>query len=403
MKENKSPLLFLVFSLIFIGLIFISISSLSEANSTIGDKFFYIKKQSFWLILGIICFYITSKIKIQTIKKFSFIFYLVSIICLVLVLIPAFGNQALGARRWLNLGFTSIQPSEILKLTSIIYFSFIFSNPQNRHIKNLVFYLGIPFILIIIEPNLSTAILISAIVCSIYYLSGGDIMPLFSIICVFLIASIPLIFLSPYRSARLKTFLDPQENTKTSSYHSNQIILTLSSGGFFGKGFANSDQKYKFLPKISTDSILAVIGEEIGFIGIFAVLLIYLSLINYLLKFSQTIDDQFQSLLVSGSACLIAYQSLINISAIAALIPLTGVPLPFVSYGGSSLVTLFIVIGLVKNVEKNQKILLYSKSDQSQKNDHHHRNSLNPSSRINSSVKKRLQNRLANKLHRPKN
>jgi len=392
MKKTKSPLLFLVFSLVFIGLVFISISSLGEASSSIGDKFFYIKKQGFWLILGIISFYITSKVNIKTIKKFSFVLYALSIISLILVLIPALGNQALGARRWLNLGFTSIQPSEILKLTSIIYFSFLFSKPENRNIKNLVFYLGLPFILIIIEPNLSTAILISAIVSSIYYLSGGDVLPLFYIFCVILVVSIPLIFLSPYRSARLKTFLEPQQNQETSSYHSNQIILSLSSGGFFGKGFANSDQKYKFLPKISTDSILAVIGEEVGFIGIFAVLLVYLSLINYLLKFSQTIEDPFQSLLVSGTACWIAYQSLINISAIVALIPLTGVPLPFISYGGSSLMTLFVVIGLVRNVEKNQKSLLYSKGDHDKKDDHHHRNTPNPSIRTNSSVEKRSEN-----------
>lgn len=389
MKKTKSPLLFLVFSLIFIGIIFISISSLSEANSTIGDKFFFIKKQGFWLGLGLICLFITSKINIETIKKFSFVFYAASILGLILVLIPGLGNEALGAKRWLNLGFTSIQPSEILKLSSVIYFAYLFSKEEKRHIKNLIFYLGIPFILIIIEPNLSTAILISAIVCSIYYLSGGDVMPLFGIVSLILVLSIPLIFLSPYRSARLKTFLEPQQNQETSSYHSNQIILTLSSGGLFGKGFANSDQKYKFLPKISTDSILAVIGEEIGFVGIFAVLLIYLSLINYLLKFSKTIDNQFQSLLVSGVACWIAYQSLINISAIAALIPLTGVPLPFISYGGSSLLTLFIAIGLVRNVEKNQKMLLYSKSDHSQnkKDDHHHWNSSNSSRRTHSATK----------------
>jgi cell division protein FtsW len=391
MKKTKSPLLFLVFSLIFIGLIFISISSLSEANSTIGDKFFFIKKQGFWLALGLISFFITSKIKIETIKKFSFVFYIASILGLILVLIPGFGNEALGARRWLNLGFTSIQPSEILKLSSVIYFAYLFSKEEKRHIKNLIFYLGIPFILIIIEPNLSTAILVSTIVGSIYYLSGGDVMPLFGIVSLILILSIPLIFLSPYRFARLKTFLEPQQNQETSSYHSNQIILTLSSGGLFGKGFANSDQKYKFLPKISTDSILAVIGEEIGFIGLFAVLLVYLSLINYLLKFSQTIADPFQSLLISGTACWIAYQSLINISAIAALIPLTGVPLPFISYGGSSLLTLFIAIGLVRNVEKNQKMLLYSKSDHSQnkKNDHRHRDPSHSSSRTHSTTKSR--------------
>ena len=391
MKNNKSPLLFLVFSLIFIGIIFISISSLNEANSTLGDKFFFIKKQTFWLILGIICYYITSKIKMETVKKWSFLFYLISILGLILVLIPGFGNQALGAKRWLNLGFTSIQPSEILKLSSIIYFSYLFAKEEKRHLKNLIFYLGVPFLLIIIEPNLSTAILISAIVGSIYYISGGDISSLLGMVVVILLLSIPLIFLSPYRSARLKTFLEPQQNQSGASYHSNQIILTLSSGGLFGKGFANSDQKYKFLPKISTDSILAVIGEEVGFIGIFVVLLIYLSLINYLFKLSQTIDDPFQKLLVSGTACWIAYQSLINISAIAALIPLTGIPLPFISYGGSSLLTLFIAIGLVKNVEKNQKTLIYLESDQykNKKDNHHHRNPPNSSPRTHQAIAKR--------------
>jgi cell division protein FtsW len=391
MKKTKSPLLFLVFSLIFIGLIFISISSLSEANTSLGDKFFFIKKQVFWIILGIIAFYTTSKVKIETIKKFSFLFYAASILCLVLVLIPGLGNQALGATRWLNLGFTSIQPSEILKLSSIIYFSYLFSKTEKRNIKNLIIYLGIPFVLIIIEPNLSTAILISAIVSSIYYLSGGEILPIFGVFVLILILSIPLIFLSPYRSARLKTFLEPQQNQETSSYHSNQIILALSSGGFFGKGFANSDQKYKFLPKISTDSILAVIGEEVGFIGLLVVLLIYFSLINYLLKFSQTIEDPFQSLLVSGTACWIAYQSLINISAIAALIPLTGIPLPFISYGGSSLLTLFIAIGLVRNIEKKQKMLIYSKSERNQnkKKNNHHRNPSHSSLRTHSTTKKR--------------
>ncbi len=391
MKNNKSPLLFLVFSLIFIGIIFISVSSLGEASSTVGDKFLFIKKQAFWLTLGIICYYITSKLKIETIKKFAFIFYAISILGLILVLIPGFGNEALGAKRWLNLGFTSIQPSEIVKLSSIIYFSYLFAKEEKRHIKNLIFYLGIPFLLIIVEPNLSTAILVSAIVGSIYYLSGGEVFPLLGMVVLILLLSIPLIFLSPYRSARLKTFLEPQQNQSGASYHSNQIILTLSSGGLFGKGFANSDQKYKFLPKISTDSILAVIGEEIGFVGIFVVLLIYLSLINYLLKFSQTIDDPFQSLLVSGTACWIAYQSLINISAIAALIPLTGVPLPFISYGGSSLLTLFIAIGLVRNVEKNQKTLIYLKGDQhqNQKNNHHHRDSSHSSPRTHQTITKR--------------
>jgi len=391
MKKSKSPLLILLISLIIIGFVFISIASLTEGNSTIGDKYYFIKKQSIWLILGFVCFFISSKIKIEFIKKTSFFIYGISIIGLILVLIPGFGNEALGAKRWLDLGFTSIQPSEILKLTSIIYFSYLFSKDEKKNIKTLVFYLAVPFILIIIEPNLSMALLISIIVCSIYYLSGGDIVPLFFISLFVLVISIPLIFLSPYRSARFKTFISPEQNQEGSSYHSNQIVLALASGGMFGKGFANSDQKYKFLPKISTDSILAVIGEEMGFIGLFVILLIYVSLINYLFKLSKILIDPFQSLLVSAIACWIAYQSLINIAAIVAAIPLTGVPLPFISYGGSSLLTLLIAMGLVRNIEKNNQSLLYSDIDNENKNqkNNRHRHPLNSSSRVNSPTTRR--------------
>jgi len=387
MTKNKSPLLKLIFILIFIGLTFISISSLTEANNTIGDKYFYLKKQSFWILISFISFYIFSKISLKIIKKLSFLLYLFSIICLVLVLIPGFSNQALGASRWLNFGLFSFQPSELLKLTSIIYFASLFSIDSKRNFLNLVIYLTIPFVLIILEPNLSTAILISAIIISMFYLSGGKIMPLF-LLCLSLIGlSFVLIYSSPYRRARLDTLLNPTDTTQSTSYHSNQIILSLSSGGIFGKGFANSDQKYRFLPKISTDSILAIIGEETGFVGVSLILIIYMVLITYLIKLASSItDDTFSSLIISGTTCWITYQGLINIAAIANIIPLTGVPLPFISYGGSSLLTLMTAVGLVRNIEKKHPLLIYSNYETSGKKNYHHRHAPNPRFRTNSST-----------------
>jgi cell division protein FtsW len=374
MKANKSPLFPLVFGLISIGLTFISISSLTEANSTIGDKFFFLRKQGFWLFVSIIALYIASKIKIEIVKKLSFAFYFFSILGLILVLIPGLSNETLGARRWLNLGIFSFQPSELLKLSSVIYFAALFSIEKGRSFINLILYLIGPFILIILEPNLSTTILISAIIISIFYLAGGKIMPLFGLCLSLVILSLILIITSPYRLARLQTLLNPQNNSQSVSYHSNQIILSLSSGGLFGKGFANSDQKYQFLPKISTDSILAIIGEETGFLGVVGILLIYLYLIFYLLKLSSLIVDPFSSLLVSGVTCWIAYQCLINTAAIANIIPLTGVPLPFISYGGSSLLTLMTAIGLVRNIEKNNSLLIYSDNEsKAQKNHSYYR------------------------------
>ena len=155
------------------------------------------------------------------------------------------------------------------------------------------------------------------------------------------------------------------------SFSGGGVVGGVSSGGWFGKGFGASDQKYRFLPKISTDSILAVIGEEIGFFGLSIIFFIYLSLTIYLLKIAQIIPDQFDSLFLSGLAIWISYQALINISATVAIIPLTGVPLPFISYGGSSLVSLLIAVGLARNIEIKHKQLIYSSYDR--QNHRHHR------------------------------
>lgn len=385
---KKSPLLFFCFGLIIFGLIFISISSLSEANSTVGDKYYFLKRQAIWLLLGTISLYVFSKIKLGFLKKVALPLYIVSILSLIIVLIPGIGNQALGARRWINLGFFSIQPSELVKFASIIYFPFLFSEEKNRTIKSLLIYLFIPFVLIIIEPNLSTAILVSAIVISIYFISGGNIFELLKITPLFLIGILILIVISPYRRARLEALIKPNQEQTAARYHSNQLIMAIGSGKIFGKGFANSEQKNKYLPKVSTDSILAVVGEETGFVGISIVLYLYVSLINYLYRLAKIIEEPFQQLIIIGVACWIAYQTMINMSAIVGIIPLTGVPLPFISYGGSSLLTLFAAIGLIRNIEKNNSELLYLNNDH-EKNNPHHRNTSHTSNRIDTPVKRR--------------
>ena len=351
-KSSSRSILSISAILTLLGLIFISISSLAEASSAFNDKFYFIKKQSLWLLIGLVVFYLSAKIKISTLKNISSLLYLTSLAFLILVLIPQIGTQSFGARRWLDLGIIGIQPVEILKFTAIIYFSHLFSQTKKRNIKTLIVHLSLPFFLIIIQPNLSSAILVSAIAISIYYLSGADILPL--LIFCFLAVSLStlLIFTSDYRRQRFETLVSPQKNEQ-SSYHHQQIIYALGSGGLLGKGFGSSDQKYRFIPKISTDSILAVVGEETGFVGLFAIFCLYLSLISQLFSLSHRLTDQFLSLVVAGIACWIAYQSLINIGAIVALIPLTGVPLPFISYGGSSLVSLLAAIGIVHNINKH--------------------------------------------------
>jgi cell division protein FtsW len=365
-----SPLLIYSTLLSFIGLLFISSSSLFEAEKTIGDPYFFLKKQILWLIIGLIGLFITSKIKLDTFVNNSFRLYLVSTILLLLVLIPGIGLKILGARRQIDLGFINFQPSELFKFASVIFFSFLFSLKEKRNLKNLALYLALPLTLIILEPNLSTTVMIAAIVISIYYLSGAEIISLFSAGFVITLLSFLLILVSPYRLARVKTLLNQQSNQDL-SYHSEQIVLSLASGGWSGKGFANSDHKYQFLPKISTDSILAIVGEETGFIGLTLISYLFLLLISRLIHISQVATDAYEKLLVSGIACWIAYQGLINFAAIVALIPLTGIPFPFIAYGGSSLITLFCALGLAINIENKYSKLLYSLNDRNQKNNHY--------------------------------
>ena len=351
---NAKKLLFAVFTLLALGLVFISVSSISEADYTAGDKLYFIKKQLIWSVIGIFTFFIATKINLGLIKKYSFFFFVLSLILLGLIFVPNLSTQTLGARRWLDLGFIGVQPSEILKLGALIFFSKLFSDIKGLNIKNLIIYLGIPLTLVILEPNLSTAVLIAAIVITLYYLAGGEIVSLFALCVTAVLISVILIATSPYRRARLDS----------TSYHSSQMVIALTSGNIIGKGFANSEQKYRFLPKISTDSIFAVIGEELGFVGGLAIISLYLFLILTTINIGQSATDKFSSLFCTGTACWLAYQSLINISAVVALIPLTGVPLPLISYGGSSLVTLMFALGLV-----------YSISSENQKDSHHHRHS----------------------------
>ncbi len=354
--KNISPVLIVTYLLLAIGLIFISISSLSDAQNSFGDKFFYLKKQSLWFAAGTISLFVFSKINLTYIKKLIYPAFFASIFFLILVLIPGISTETLGARRWLIFGPINFQPSEVFKIISIFFFARLFSQESKRTIKNLVIYLGIPILLIILEPNMSTTVLITAIIASIYYLSGSDIKQLFVLTLIGFLVSIILIIGSPYRQARLQTLIDPSSDISGKSYHSNQIIISIASGGLFGKGIGNSSQKYQFLPELTTDSILAIIGEETGFLGISFIIFLYVLLIISIFKISKASPDPENQLISAGVGCWIAFQSLINISAIASIIPLTGIPLPFISYGGSSLLMLLSSIGIILNINNQNQL-----------------------------------------------
>ncbi|KKS94634.1 MAG: stage V sporulation protein E [Candidatus Collierbacteria bacterium GW2011_GWB1_44_6] len=349
---HKLPLYILFFGILVasLGLIAIYDASVIDAYRTFSDKFHYVKQQSTWLILGIVIALITANIPIAWLKKNAALLYGISLFLMLVVLIPGIGSSFLGARRWLVFGPVIIQPSELLKITLAIYLAKWLE--RGIEIKHFLILLGINLGLIMLQPDLGTAIIIVGMTFMIYYLSGAKILEIFYFCLILLVAISGLIFASPYRMNRVKTFMDPTQDPLGASYHINQVLYGLGSGGLYGVGLGRSRQKYAYLPEATTDSIFVIIAEEFGFFGSTILILLLVGLLTASLKVAQSVGDKFDKLLASGISLLFIIQILVNLSSMVALIPLTGVPLPFISYGGSSLVTNFIALGLLINIAK---------------------------------------------------
>lgn len=332
------------------GLVAIYNASVVDAFRTFGDKFHYVKQQSIWIIVGIVAALITSNLPVNLLKKYAHILYGFTLFLMVIVLIPGIGSKFLGARRWIDIGFTVVQPSELLKITLAIYLAKWLE--QERSLKHFLTLLGVNLILIMLQPDLGTAIITIAVSFMVYYLSGAKLKEIFTFILILAVAISALIVLSPYRMDRVKTFLDPTNDPLGASYHINQVLYGLGSGGVSGVGLGRSRQKYAYLPEATTDSIFVIIAEEFGFLGSSLFIITLVGLLMYSFKVAVNVHDKFDKLLSSSISLLFLIQIFVNLSSMVALVPLTGVPLPFISYGGSSLVTNFIALGLLINISK---------------------------------------------------
>lgn len=333
-----------------LGLIAIYDASVIDAFRTFNDKFHYVKQQTAWLFLGLLAALITSALPINFLKRYSHVFYGFTLILMFLVLVPGIGSKLLGARRWIVAGPIVIQPSEILKISLCLYLAKWLE--VQRDIKQFLLLLGLNLFLIMLQPDLGTAIIIVGMAFMVYYISGAKIKEIFTFSALLLSAIAVLILLSPYRLNRLKTFMDPTVDPLGSSYHINQILYGLGSGGMNGVGLGKSRQKYAYLPEATTDSIFVIIAEEFGFLGSALFSIILVGVFLYSLRVSILVKDRFDKLLSGGISLLFLIQVFVNLSSMVALVPLTGVPLPFISYGGSSLVTNFIALGLLVNTAK---------------------------------------------------
>ena len=355
-KSLLSVLFFLPIILSFIGLFFVFEASSVKSFNEFGDSFHFFRLQLLWIGLGIAAMVFFSFFDYHKLYYLSFLFMLSTIIFLFIVLIPGIGQQAGGARRWIDLGITNFQPTELAKFSVIIYLASWFFKKERQRFFSFITLLGTLMLLIILQPDMGTATIVFFLSVSIYYLAGIDLFYLFLLIPAAAGGFYLLVKISPYRLKRLLAFFNPSLDPLGITYHINQILISLGNGGLLGRGLGASRQKYYYLPEAHTDSIFAIVAEEFGFVGGAAIILIFLFLIYKMYQVIVGTQDRFAKLLAGGVFAFFNLQILINLGGIAKIMPLTGVPLPFISYGGSNLLVSFALMGILINIAKKSKL-----------------------------------------------
>ncbi len=342
-----------VIALSLFGILMVYDSSVAIAIRDFHNPFYFAREQLKWLILGSVACVFFAKIDYHAWQKLALPVFITTVALLIGVFLPGLGVRALGAHRWLNFGLFILQPAELAKLSLIIYLSAWFSRVQKGTFIAYVLMVGCILGLVIIEPDLGTAIIILAISLIMYFLSGAPVRQFLLLVPVILVVVLALSMVAPYRFRRLTTFFNPESDPLGASYQIRQVLLAIGSGGWFGVGIGQSRQKYEYLPEANTDSIFAIIGEEVGFVGAVSVIAVFMFLIWRGFLIGRGAPDTFGVLLAIGISSWIGMQTIINLAAMVALLPLTGVPLPLVSYGGSSLIILLSALGIVINISRH--------------------------------------------------
>ncbi|MDP1884355.1 MAG: putative lipid II flippase FtsW [Candidatus Moranbacteria bacterium] len=357
--KSDMILLYAVFGLIIFGLIMIASAGIGYARVRFGDEYFFFKRQLLFGVLpGLLLMAIIRNIDYKIWKKLSVPFFFVSIVFLVLVFVPGIGTKIYGASRWVQFGPFSFQPAEMLKISLILYLAAWLEGK-----KDMVddFYEGlVPFAMIVAlvsfllikQPDIGTLGATILIAMSVFFASGAKVSHMFLMGAAGLASLFVLIKFESYRMNRLLVFLNPELDPRGIGYQINQALLAIGSGGIFGVGLGHSLQKFNYLPEPVGDSIFAIIGEELGMLGESALIFLFIVLAVRGFKIAKNAPDTFGRLTAVGIVSWIVFQAFINIAAISGLIPLTGIPLPFISYGGTSIVFLLAGIGILLNISK---------------------------------------------------
>ncbi len=362
-RQPDYMLIAIIFSLTLFGIIMVFSSSYIMAYKWYGDSYYFFTKQVFSAFIATIVFLITMRIDYQHWRKFATPILIISLFSLIILYIPGVTRYVRGARRWLYLGPFPFQPSELAKVALILYIADCLTRKTAKDIGTFVrgilpvfLVTAFIFILVFAQPDFSTGIVILGSSFIMLFIGGSRITQLFNLILFLTPPGIIMVLGKEYRRVRLLSFLNPWEDPLKSGFHIIQSLLALGSGGFSGVGIAQSRQKFFYLPDQHTDFIFSIIGEELGFLGTSMVIIIFLIFLWRGFSIARKAKDTFGALLAAGITSLIVLQVIVNVSVVTKVFPTTGITLPFISYGGSSLIVNMFCCGILINISKNTGI-----------------------------------------------
>lgn len=360
--EPDKSLLTAMLILIVIGLVMLFSASSVVSYSRFGNTYHFFARQFVWVIFSLGAFFVVSRIDYRRLKKFAVFFLFASIVLLLLVFIPGLGAEYGTARSWINVFGFSFQPSELVKLSFLIYLATWLEakkgelNDYSSGILPFLVILGVISLLMMAQPDLGTLFIIAFSAMVVFFAGGGKVSHIFLVgLLAGLVLFIALNLKSSYQTDRFKCLKDPSYSAQDKCYQINQSLIAVGSGGWFGRGIGQSRQKFMYLPEVWGDSIFPIIAEEVGFVFSTLLILLYLFIFYRGLLIARGAPDLYGSSLAVGVVAWLSVQTFLNIGGMINLIPMTGVPLPFVSSGGSAILSNLLAMGILFNISKHTK------------------------------------------------
>ncbi|WP_194835208.1 putative lipid II flippase FtsW [Nocardia sp. XZ_19_369] len=343
-----------------LGLVMVLSASSVEAYADGGSAYSLFIQQALFAAIGAVLFYLALRIPLRRLRQWSFPLFVLSVIGLVLVLIPGIGSKVQGARRWIDLGLFNVQPSEIVKVTLVVWGAHLLASRRSEHagLKDILMPLVpaglLVCLLVVVEPNLSTTIALGIVLAALLWFGGLPLRLFVTISVSGLIAAFVLALSAGYRSDRMRAFFNPGDDPQGINYQARQALYSLADGGIWGRGLGQSRAKWSYLPNSHNDFIFAIIGEELGFLGCALVLGLFALFVYTGLRIASRSVDPFLRLLTATATTWITGQALINIGYVVGLLPVTGLQLPLVSAGGSSLAITLFMFGIIANAARHE-------------------------------------------------